>query len=112
MEEKTNEIENLFHQAVDYSKTSFEIIKLKTLDKSADVASSLLTRYMYFTITAICLIVLSLGVSYWLGEMLGKIYFGFLTVAGFWAVTGIFLYLFLNKRIKKMFRNSIIKKAF
>jgi hypothetical protein len=112
MEEKTNEIENLFHQAVDYSKTSLEIIKLKTVDKTADVGASLITRIMYLIISAICLMVLSLGGSFWLGEILGKIYYGFLIVAGFWAVTGIFLYIFMNKPIKKMFRNSIIRKAF
>ncbi len=95
MEEKINEIEDLFHQAVDYSKTSYEIIKLKALDKGADVASTVVVRIMYLVIFAIGFIVLSLCISYWLGELLGKIYFGFLIVAGFWFVAGIFIYLFL-----------------
>jgi len=111
MEEKINEIEDLFHHAVDYSKTSFEIIKLKALDKGADVASSVIVRVIYLVIAAIGFIVLSVSISYWLGDILGKIYFGFLIVAGFWFVAGIFIYLFFNKRIKKLLRNSIIRKA-
>lgn len=111
MEEKINEIEDLFHQAVDYSKTSFEIIKLKAVDKAADVASTAIVRVIYLVITAIGFIVLSMGISYWLGDILGKIYFGFLIVSGFWFIAGIFIYLIFNKRIKKLLRNSIIGKA-
>lgn len=111
MEEKSNEIESLFLRATEYSKTSFEIIKLKTLDKGSVVVSSIITRLIYITMTAMCLLILSLGISYWIGEMLNKIYFGFIIVAAFWAVTGILLYFFFNKRIKKMIGDKIIKKA-
>jgi hypothetical protein len=111
MEDKSDMVESLFHRAEEYAKTSFEIIKLKTLEKSTEVAASMISKFIVVAIVFLCFLILSLGVSYWLGEMFDEIYFGFLIVAAFWAVVGIVLYFFLSKRIKKSISNSIIKNA-
>jgi hypothetical protein len=92
-------------------KTSFEILKLKTLEKISEVAASMISRLILIAVVFICMLVLSIGVSFYLGEMFDKIYFGFFIVAAFWAVIGIVLYFFLSKRIKKSIINSIIKSA-
>jgi Na+/melibiose symporter-like transporter len=112
MEDNSNMLESLFHRTEEYVKTSFEIIKLKTLEKSTEIAASMISRFILIAIIFMCLFVLSLGASYWLGELFDKIYFGFLIVAAFWAVAGIVLYFFLFKRIKKRISDTIIKNAF
>jgi hypothetical protein len=52
---------------------------------------------------------LNLGLGFWLGEILGKIYFGFFVVAAFYGIIGIILHFFMHKSIKKLISNYIIK---
>jgi len=111
MEDRPNQIETLFQRTEEYVKTSLEIFKLRTLEKTTEVASSAISRYILIMVVFMCLFVLSIGVSFWLGEMLEKIYYGFLIVGGFWAVAGVVIYFFFYKKIKKFIGDSIIRNV-
>jgi hypothetical protein len=111
MEDNTKSIESLFEKATEYGKVSYELVKLKTLDKTSDVASSLIPHSVVFVLIASFLLFLNLGLSYWLGEILGKIYFGFFVVAAFYGIIGIVLHFFMHKRLKRIVGNYIIKQA-
>jgi prolipoprotein diacylglyceryltransferase len=50
-----------------------------------------------------------LGIALWLGEILGKLWYGFFIVAGFYAATGLVVYFFMREWIKNMVSNFIIK---
>lgn len=102
-------IETLFEKAENYSKTSLELLKLSAIDKSADVASSFAVRFVIITIIAIFTLVTNIGVALWLGEQLGKSYYGFFAVAVFYLIVAILLYLFRNEWIKTPTSNSIIE---
>jgi len=111
MEDNAKLIESLLEKAADYGKTSFDLIKLKALDKTTDAVSSFIPHSFVFVITAIFLIFLNLGLAFWLGEILGNIYFGFFVVAGFYGIVGIVLHLFLHKWIKRVICNYLIKNV-
>jgi len=111
MEDNTNIFESLLESAVDYSKTGYELAKLKTLDKTSDVLSSLMANYLVLIIIASFTLFITLGMAYWLGEILGKIYFGFFAVAAFYAFTGIILNFLLHKTIKRMIADYLIRKV-
>jgi hypothetical protein len=53
----------------------------------------------------------SLGLAFWLGDLFGKIYLGFLTVAGFYGLLALMVHLFLGRWIKKMICDYLIKEA-
>jgi len=112
MEENAKTLELLYEKAVDYGVTSFELIKLKALDKTSDVASSFLPHAIVFVVIASFLLLLNLGLAIWLGEMLGKVFLGFFIVAGFYGVLAVILRFFLHKWLKKHFQNYIIKLMF
>lgn len=101
-------IETLFEKAENYSKTSLELLKLTAIDKSADAASSLAVRLVIFMVIAIFTLVANIGAALWLGEQLGKSYYGFFAVAIFYLIVAILLYLFRNEWIKTPISNSII----
>ena len=111
MEEKTNPLESLLEKAADYGKTSFELGKLKVLDKSSDIVSTIVPRSVSIALFASFLLFLSFGLSLWLGEILGKIYYGFFVVASFYGFIGIITHFFLHKRFKKIVGNYFIKKV-
>lgn len=111
MDDKSNLIETLFERTQEYVKTSFELLKLKILEKASEVISSIISRLILTIFIFLCLLMLSIGASFWVGEMLNKIYYGFFIVAAFYAISGIVLYFFIYNRIKKRIGDSIIKNA-
>ncbi|HLP19907.1 MAG TPA: hypothetical protein VK174_06380, partial [Chitinophagales bacterium] len=56
-------------------------------------------------------LVFNIGVALWLGEVLGKSYYGFFIVAGFYLLTGVVLHFFLRSWIKKPVSDLIITQA-
>ncbi len=103
MENNAKMLESLFEKAEDFGKTSIELIKLKILDKASEIVSSLIPFSVVFVLIASFMIFLNLGLAFWLGDILGKTYFGFFAVAAFYVLTGILFYFFFHKK-------SIIKQ--
>ena len=101
-------IETLFEKAEDYSKTSLELLKLSAIDKSADVFSSLAVQFSIVIVGALFSLVINIGVAIWLGELLGKPYYGFFVVAIFYALVMGLLFIFRQEWIKTPVSNSII----
>ena len=110
MEENTKLLESLLERATEYGKTSFELVKLKTIDKTTDVVSSMVPHSIVFVLIATFMLFLNLGLALWLGDVLGKTFYGFLVVAGFYILAGMVIHFFLHKRIKKVVGNYFIKR--
>jgi len=106
MEDRATPIESLFERAEEYGKTSLKLLKLKVVDKTAELLSTVISWMIAIVVVALFFIVLNIGIALWLGEVLGKSYYGFFIVAGFYAVVGIIVLLW----IKKPINNSIISK--
>lgn len=111
MEIKTTLIDPLIEKAEAYGKTSFELLKFKFLDKTAAVSATLISRLLLGIILSLFAILLNIAIALWLGELLGKNYYGFLIVAGFYGLCGMIL-LFLQPMIKARINISIIKLLF
>jgi len=111
MEANHSPIESLFEKTENYAKAGIELIKLKAIDKFADILSSLLSNIVVISFITIFFFIFNVGLSLWIGEMLGKSYFGFFIVSGFYCFVGILLYIFRNKWLKTPINNSIINQA-
>ncbi len=111
METTADSIESLYERAEAYGKTTFELSKLKLLETSTVVATSLIARLSTMLMVAMFSFVLSIAVALWLGDILGKAYYGFLIVAGFYLIAGIVLHFFLHAWVKKPISELIIKQA-
>lgn len=111
MEENARLIESLLEKATEYGKTSYELVKLKALDKTSEVVSSLIPHSVVIALIASFMLFLNLGLAFWLGEILGKNFYGFFVVAAFYVITWIVIHFFLHKWIKKLVRNYFIKQV-
>ncbi|MBK7171964.1 MAG: hypothetical protein IPH84_01740 [Bacteroidales bacterium] len=111
MEEKEKLIESLLEKSIDYGKTSFELVKLKVLDKTSNVVSSFIPHSAVFFLVASFMLFLNLGLALWIGELLEKTYLGFFVVAGFYFIVGVIIHVFLHKWLKRTFRDYIIKQV-
>jgi hypothetical protein len=108
MNNNTTPIESLIERAEDYSKTTIELFKLNAIDKSADVVSSLATQLAIFTAVVLFTLTINIGIALWIGELLGKAYYGFFIVGGFYTIIALLLHTFREQWIKTPVSNSII----
>src|SRR5688572_4860916 len=67
-------------------KNQSELIKLKTLDKTAGAVSTLISRGAAVLIFSMFTIIVNVGIALWLGDILGKTYYGFFCVAAFYGI--------------------------
>jgi fatty acid desaturase len=109
MEDNSKLLESLLEKASEYAKTSFELVKLKALDKTTDVVSSLVPHSIVILLIATFLLFLNLGLALWLGDILGKVFWGFFVVAAFYILAGLIIHFFMHNPIKKLVGNSFIK---
>lgn len=110
MEQQSENIESLLEKAGDYVETRLEIFKLKTALTTSDVVSELVVRIVLVSFISIVVMMLNIGLALWLGELLGKSYYGFLVLAGFYSLLAILMYFFREKMIESPVSNAIIKK--
>jgi len=111
METQASLIETLFEKSDRYTRTSAELYKLKAIGKSAELISVMTARLAVIVFMILFFLILNIGIALWIGEGLGKTYFGFFAVAGFYALGGALLYFFSNRWITAPLRNSIILQA-
>ena len=110
MENNPNSIESLYERVVEYGKTSYELIKLKAVEKTSDFGSSFVPHSIVIYFIGTFVFFLSLGLAFWIGDLLGKISYGFFVTAGFYGVLGLVFHFFLQKPIKKNIGNFLIKR--
>lgn len=110
MENNASTIEMLFERAEDYTRTTVELAKLNAVDKTADVMSSLLSRLTVSIVFVLFAFLANIGLSLWIGELLGKVYYGFFIVSSVYLIVAIVLYLFKDQWLKMPLSNFIIVK--
>lgn len=108
--EASNKIENLIEKAEAYGKTSFELCKYNTMYKSADIISSFVVKTIITLVLILFSLLLNVGLSLWIGELLGKTYYGFFISAGLYLFMALLFFVFRYHWIKKPISNFIINK--
>ncbi len=106
----TEHIEQLYHKAKNYSETSIELYKLEAIDTTADVVSSIAGKAILVLVLAIFSLFLNVGISLYLGKLVGDYYLGFLIVSSFYLILGVLLYAFNKKWVMNPISNLIIEK--
>jgi hypothetical protein len=110
MDENVNVVEELIEKSTEYIKWGVELVKLKTIDKTSDVVSTLVPLSIVFLLLTSFLIFLNLGIAFWLGHILNNTFYGFFVVAGFYAVAALIIHFFLHKWLKKKIGNYMVKQ--
>lgn len=111
METPASSIESLFERTEAFVKTTIELSKLKALRTTNVVARALLSRLSVIVMISMFFFVLTIGIALFLGDIIGKLYYGFFIVAGFYLLGGIVFHFFMHRWIKKPLFDLIIKKA-
>jgi hypothetical protein len=110
MESTNSLIDPLFERVETYGKTTLELSKLKALKASIIVVTSLVTRLSVIVMVLLSILVFSIGIALFLGDLLGKSYYGFFIVASFYLVAGVVSHLFLDKWIRKPIGDMLVSE--
>lgn len=108
MEDKTTFIEPLLEKVEEYGKTSFDLIKLKALDKTADCVSTVASRSFALLSIFMFILIANIGLALWIGDLLGKSWYGFFCVSGFYGILGFVLFFITHNWVKRSVGNSIV----
>jgi hypothetical protein len=111
METQPGSIELLFEKVEIYGQTTIELTKLKVLETTTHVITSLISRLIVIIMISIFILVINIGIALMLGEFLGKSYYGFFIIAAFYLAGGIVLHFFIRGWIQKPISELIIKQS-
>jgi len=102
-------IESIIEKVKAYLVTSLELTKLKLIQSVTTLLSGLVVKLLLFVLITILAIIFSIAAGLWIGEILGKTYYDFFAVSGFYLVLILMVNLFLLKWIKRNISRSILK---
>ena len=100
-------IKTLVESVEDYSKASFDLLKLKYVERKADLTSSFVTKVIFVVVLSLLAININIAVALWIGTYFSKSFYGFLVVSSFYGLLSIVLF-FTHKLIKTKVNDSII----
>lgn len=103
-------IELLYEKTKKYTETSIELFKLNTIDKIADLVSSLFVRLILIMVVAMFTLFLNIALSLFIGTLLGETFLGFLIISGVYLVLYIIMFTYRKKLIKIPINNFVISK--
>lgn len=103
-------IEALVSKASDLAETKAELWKLKTVNKVSETVASVISKIAIVVLIGLAVIILSLGAAYWIGYMMGNVYYGFFIMGGFYILLGILIHVFRRQLIKKPISDIIIDR--
>jgi hypothetical protein len=110
MTDKATPIGTLLERAEDYGKTSLRLLQLNAIDKTADVASSLVSRLAVLLTVVLSVLIISIGGALWIGKQLGDAYYGFFIVGGGYLLLAILLQIFRHQWLKDPVSDTMIRQ--
>lgn len=107
---KSGSIDALYERVEAFGKTTLEISKLKAVSITSKVMTTLVARLGLMLMVSFFLLLTSVGLALYLGDLLEKTYYGFLIVGAFYFLMSIIFYFFLHKWVKKPISNLLISQ--
>lgn len=104
--------EQLFARGKDYVETRIDLMKLQAIEKSSDVASSMISRLVVGVIFFLFFIVFNIGLGLLIGDWVDEAWLGFFILAAVYLVAGLVLHASRDKWIKEPVTTKIIRKFF
>ncbi|MGC4101948.1 phage holin family protein [Ferruginibacter sp.] len=110
MENNPTSLKALFEKTEDYLETRIELSKLQAVSKISDITASAVSRIILVAVLNLVVLLLSVSIALWIGDAMGKMYYGFFIVSGFYCLVILFLFIFRRQWIKRPFHDKLIKK--
>src|SRR4051812_5102846 len=84
-----------------YARAFYEFLRNKTFTKAVSMVSSAMFYVFASVAVAVFVTILNIGAAFWIGEKLGKTYYGFICVTGFYIIASVAAYLIHDSKKDK-----------
>lgn len=95
-----------------YAATSFELLKLEAAERAAVIGSSIISGMLLAFLGLLFIFFISLGAGFYLSELLGNAYLGFLIVGGVYLILILFVSVGKRGMLDRRFRDKVTQKIF
>lgn len=112
MEKVFAKMEELTDSVKEYVNTRVESVKLSVAEKSSALVANLVAGMLVAAVFLFFLIFAGIALALVLGEWTGKMWAGFLIVAGIYLLFGIIVWIAREKIIRLPVMNALIKQFF
>ncbi len=112
MEEKELDAREIIGKVKEYIDVRKEIAILSAVDKGSQLFANLITDGLVLLFGVLGVLFGSLAAGFYLSEVLGNTYAGFLIVTGFYFLLAVVFYAVKDKYVEKHIINAAIKRFF
>ena len=112
MEKAFEKIEELADNIKQYVNNRIDAAKLTAAEKTSGVIANLIAGLIVAAVFMFFIVFASIAFSLLLGEWIGKLWAGFLIVAGIYLLIGIIVWIAREKIIRLPIMNALIKQLF
>jgi hypothetical protein len=110
MQDQQTDIDILLSDAGDFIETRTTLWKYKSIESLADVSGELVSGLAMIVFVSFVIIIFSIGLALLIGEGLGKSYYGFFIMGGFYSIIALIIYSGRRRWLKDPFSNMLIRK--
>lgn len=112
MEDKEVESQGITDRIKEYAQIRKELAILTAVDKGSRLFANLITDGLVVLFAVLTFFFGSLALGFYLSEVLGNTYAGFLVITGFYLLVSLIVYFTKDKYMEKAIINKIIAKFF
>lgn len=112
MEDKEVDPQEIAGKIKEYIRIRKDLAVLTSVEKGSQLFAGLFTDGLVLLLGLVAFLFGSLALGFYLSEILGDTYSGFLIVTGFYFLAALVLYLIKDKYLEKRIVNTIISKFF
>ncbi len=110
IETPADHFEQLFSRGKDYVETRIDLMKLQAIEKSSDIASSVISRLVAGVIFFLFFILFNIGLGLLIGDWVDETWLGFFILAAFYLLAGVVIHATRDKMIKEPVTTKLIRK--
>lgn len=111
-EEEEVDPQKLIHKLKEYIKVRSELSMLHAVDKGSQLFANFLTDGLVLILIVLAGLFSSLALGFYLSELIGNTYVGFLIVAGIYLLAALILNSIKDKYLEKRIINAVIAKFY
>ncbi len=112
MEDKALDAQEIAEKVKDYVEVRKELAILSAVEKGSRLFANLVTDSLVVLFAVFAILFGSLALGFYLSELIGNSYAGFLIVTGFYFLVAIIIYALKDNHIEKHIVNAVIQKFF
>lgn len=112
MEKTFAKVEELVGNVKEYVNTRIESVKFNAAEKSSIVIANVVAGLVAAVVFIFFLGFASIALAFWLSNLIGSPWSGFLIVSGFYLLTGIIIWFGRGKFIRMPVMNALISQLF